>query len=96
MDEKVMELLEQCLFERTQVIYEQILESKPQLREAAKEAALLSEKIEHSITINAENKELLQQFLSLSSEADYEYQKSLYIQGAKDCVEILRELGVIK
>ena len=96
MDEKVMELLEQCLFERTQVIYEQILESKPQLREAAREAAVLSEKIEHSITMNAESKEQMQRFLSLSSEADYEYQKSLYIQGAKDCVAMLRELGVIK
>jgi len=46
--------------------------------------------------MEAESKELMKQFLSLSSEADYEYQRYLYIQGARDCVAILRELGVIK
>ena len=96
MDEKVIELLEQCLFERTQAIYEQILESKPQLQEAVREAAVLSGEIERSTILNAEDRSLVQQFLSLSKEADYEYQKSLYIQGAKDCVAVLRELGVIK
>ncbi len=96
MDEKVMELLEQCLFERTQVAYKQMMEAHPQLKEIAHKAAALSEEIEHSTAMDAESKELMMRFLSLSSEADYEYQRYLYIQGAKDCVAVLRELGVIK
>ncbi|HML36184.1 MAG TPA: hypothetical protein PKA19_02000 [Bacillota bacterium] len=96
MDEKVKELLEQCLFERAQVVYELMMEAHPHLKEIAHKAAMLSEKIEHSTVMEAESKELMKRFLSLSSEADYEFQRYLYIQGAKDCVAILRELGVIK
>ncbi len=96
MDEKTRELLEQSLFERAQVAYEQMLEANPRLKELTQEAAALSGDIEHSTAINAESKELMQRFLALSAEADYEYQKYLYIQGAKDCVAMLRELGVIK
>lgn len=96
MDEKVKELLEQCLFERAQVAYKQMMETHPRLKEIAHKAAALSEEIEHSTAMDAESKELMMRFLSLSSEADYEYQRYLYIQGAKDCVAVLQELGVIK
>ncbi len=96
MDEKVRELLEQCLFERAQVAYTQMLEEHPRLKKIAQEVAALSGEIGHSTTMSAESKALIQRFLSLSSDGDYEYQKYLYIQGAKDCVEALRELGVIK
>jgi hypothetical protein len=96
MDEKTKELLEQCLFERAQVAYEQMLESNPRLKDITHEAAALSGDIERSTAVNEESKALVQRFLSLSSDADYEYQRYLYIQGAKDCVAALRELGVIK
>lgn len=95
-DEKILELLEQCLFERTQVAYTQMREEHPQLKKITQEAAVLSGEIERSTILNAEGRSLVQRFLSLSKEADYEYQKYLYIQGAKDCVAALRELGVIK
>jgi hypothetical protein len=96
MDENVKELLEQCLFERAQTAYTQMLEEHPRLKEITRESAALSSDIENSATMNAEDKALVQRFLSLSSDADYEYQRYLYIQGAKDCVAALRELGVIK
>lgn len=96
MDEKILELLEQCFFERTQVAYEQMMGTRPRLKEAAHEAAVLSEEIEQNTGMDTESKGLIKRFLSLSKEADYEYQKYLYIQGAKDCVAAFRELGVIK
>ena len=95
-DEKMLELLEQCLFERIQAAYEQMMEAYPRLKEIIREAAVLSEEIEQNAAVDTESKELMKRFLSLSKEADYEYQKYLYIQGAKDCVTALRELGVIK
>ncbi len=96
MDEKIRELMEQYLFERAQAAYEQMLEANPRLREIVHESAALSGEIENNTAIDAESKALVQRFLSLSSDADYEYQRYLYIQGAKDCVAVLRELGVIK
>jgi len=59
MDEKVMELLEQCLFERAQVAYEQMMEAYPHLKEITHKAAVRSEEIEHSISMEAESKELM-------------------------------------
>jgi len=96
MDKKILELLEQCLFERTQAAYEQMMADHPRLKEIAHKAAVLSEEIEQNTVMDTESKELMERFLSLSKEADYEYQKYLYIQGAKDCVAALRKLGVIK
>jgi len=45
MDEKVKELLEQCLFERAQVAYEQMMEAHPNLKEITHNAAMLSEEL---------------------------------------------------
>jgi len=95
MDKRIKELLEQCLFERVQVAYEQMMEAHPKLKEIAHKAAVLSEEIEYSTNMDAESKALMKRFLSLSSEVDYEYQNYLYIQGVRDCVAILRELGII-
>lgn len=96
MDEKIKELLEQYLFERTQVAYEQMMEVHPRLKAIVHEAAVLSEEIDQSTAMDAESKELMKRFLSLSSEADYEYQRYLYVQGAMDCVAMLRAVGIIK
>lgn len=96
MDEKIVELLEQCLFERVQVAYEQMMESHPTLKETIHETAVLSEEIEQNAAMDTESKELVERYLTVSSEADSEFQKYLYIQGAKDCVAALRELGIIK
>ncbi|MBR0597655.1 hypothetical protein [Sinanaerobacter chloroacetimidivorans] len=96
MDIKILELLEQSLFERTQVAYERMMADHPRLKETAHEVAGLSEEIEQNKAMDTGSRELMKRFLSLSKEADYEYQKYLYIQGARDCVAILRELGVIK
>lgn len=95
MDERMEELLEQCLFERMQVAYTLVMEENPQLKEIVHEVAMLSREVENA-AIGEESRNLINKFLSLSKESDYEYQRYLYIQGCKDCVAFLRGFGVIK
>lgn len=96
MDEKIKELLEQSFVERSQIAFARMREAIPRFDRLVNELVSLSEEVEHSAGITDEARELMRQFLSRSSEADAEFQKYLYIQGARDCVEMLRELGVIR
>lgn len=96
MDDKIRELLESGIVERAQTAFIQMRESDPRLDALVKEVVTLSEEVEHCAGISEDDMTLVQRFLSKSSEVDSEFQKYLYIQGAKDCVEMLRELGVIQ
>lgn len=96
MNKKVRELLEQFLFERTQVAYTQMLEECPKLKDTVHEAVEIREEIENSTAMDERSKELVRRYIDAYMGADYDYQRYLYIQGAKDCAAALRELGVIK
>jgi len=96
MDDEIMELLERGIVERAQIAFAQMRESNPRFDRLVKDMVSLSEEVEHDAGITDEAKELMRQFLSRSSDVDAEFQEYLYIQGARDCVELLRELGVIR
>ena len=96
MDEKVRELLEQSLFERAQIAFAQMRQADPRLNGLVEEVIALSEEVEHYAGMDVNARDLVQRFLSKSADMDSEFQKYLYIQGARDCVAMLRELGVIK
>ncbi len=95
-DKEIMELLEQSIAERAQIAFMEMREAHPQLDALVEELVALSQEVENHTGIAAKDKELVQRYLSRAAEVDSEFQKHLYIQGAKDCVALLRELGVIK
>ena len=96
MDDEVKELLEQGIVERAQIAFVQMRQENPRLDELWKGTTDLSDEVEHCAGMDEETKTLVQRFLSQSANVDSEFQKYLYIQGARDCVEILREFGVIQ
>ncbi len=96
MDEKTRELLEQGFAERAQLAFTAMREADPVADALVKDTAELSIQVERSDGITEEAKVLVQQYLSATGEVDSAFQKYLYIQGARDCVELLRALGVIR
>lgn len=96
MDEKLMDLLDMALAERFQLSYFTLRESDPQAEELAQELIALSENIQNSSEIGQNTKDRINHYLDENSELEVKFQKHLYMQGAKDCVVVLRELGVIK
>lgn len=96
MDERIKELLEQTIVERAQIAFAQMRDTDPRLDALVTEVVALSEEVERCTGLSEDARALVQRFLTQSSNVDSEFQKYLYIQGARDCVEILRELGVIQ
>ncbi len=96
MDEKLMDLLDMALAERFQLAYSAMRESDPQSEELARELLELSASIQNSAEIAQHTKDRIDNYLTENSDMEVKFQKHLYIQGAKDCVAVLRELGVIK
>lgn len=96
MDEKLMDLLDMALAERFQLAYFAMRESDPQSEELARELLELSASIQNSAEIPQRTKDRIDNYLTENSDMEVKFQKHLYIQGAKDCVAVLRELGVIK
>lgn len=96
MDEKLLDLLDMALAERFQLAYSAMRESDPQSERLVQELLELSASIQNSAEITQHTKDRMNEYLSENSDMEVTFQKHLYIQGAKDCVAVLRELGVIK
>ena len=96
MDEKLMDLLDMALAERFQLAYAARRESEPRSEELARELLELSASIQNSTEITQHTKDRIDDYLTENSDMEVKFQKHLYIQGAKDCVAVLRELGVIQ
>jgi len=96
LDEKLLDLLDMTLAERFQLAYAALRESDPQSENLAQELMSLSDSIRDSTEISQGTKDRIECYLSQNSDLEVAFQKHLYIQGAKDCVAVLRELGVIK
>ena len=96
MDEKLLDLLDMALAERFQLAYFALRESDAQAEKLAQSLIALSESILNNPNICQSMKDDMIQYLDEKSELNEKIQKDLYIQGARDCVVVLRELGVIK
>lgn len=96
MDEKLLDLLDMALAERFQLSYASMREEDPQIEKLVTQLIEISKAIQDSPTIRQEDKKLIEEYFSVNTEVEAKTQQHLYIQGAKDCVAVLRELGVIQ
>lgn len=96
MEEKLLDLLDMVLAERFQLSYTSMRQEEPQTKKLVAQLIEISRAIQDSATIRQEDKTLIEEYFSANTEIEAKTQQYLYIQGAKDCVVVLRELGVIK
>jgi hypothetical protein len=96
LDEKLLDLLDMVLAERFQLSYASMRQEEPQTEKLVAQLIEISKAIQDSPTIRQEDKKLIKEYFSAHTEIEAKAQQYLYIQGAKDCVTVLRELGVIK
>lgn len=95
-DEKLQDLVDMALAERFGQAFLAMKEECSVDAEQIAKLITLSEQVEQHPGISEDAKALVQEFLHTDNENNERFQKYLYIQGAKDCVAILRELGVIQ
>lgn len=96
MDEKMQELVETTLRERFEIADFTLRKESDAYAEMTQRVVALSESISRTPDISAELKCEIASYLSLAAEMDDVFRRHLYRQGAKDCVEVLRELDLIK
>lgn len=96
MDEKMRALVETALTERFELAFLAMKEECCAYATAVQRLVELSNEIEHHLGISDDARAVQQEFLSLDADNNAQFQKYLYIQGAKDCAAVLRELGLIK
>lgn len=82
--------------ERFDAVFAAVKEQNPDIR-----AALLRQRDAAALVMNhpgydAELKQIAADYFSAMQYLQGEYNRALYIQGAKDCAAVLRELGVIR
>lgn len=96
MDKKLQDLVDMALAERFGQVAQAMKEKGCIDAGQLDRLVALSEQVEQHPGISEDAKAVVQKFLSLDFDNNAQFQKYLYIQGAKDCVEVLRELGIIR
>lgn len=90
------ESLQTALDERLDAALMELAESNTDVREAVKQQRDVSMLVKDHPKYDDEMKQTVDAYFEAMQLLLGEYSHHLYIQGAKDCVEVLRELGVIK
>lgn len=90
------ESLQTALDERLDVALMELAESNTDIGEAVKQQRDVSMLVKDHPKYDDEMKQAVDAYFEAMQLLLGEYSHHLYIQGAKDCVEVLRELGVIK
>lgn len=90
------EILEMVVEKMTEYGIQEQRESAPEIDTLIKDNTTLSTQVKKVLdAIDKESKEILVQYYEQSEKIADMQIKHLYIQGAKDCVELLKKLGVI-
>jgi hypothetical protein len=88
--------LQTALDERLDAAFAELKESNADVRKAVKQQVETSMLVKHHPKYDDELKQLVDAYFEAMQLLLGEYSQHLYIQGAKDCVTVLREFGVIK
>ena len=88
--------LQTAMDERFDAAFAELAESNADVREAVKQQLDVSVLVKDHPKYDDELKQLVDAYFEAMQLLLGEYGQYLYIQGAKDCVAMLRELGVIK
>lgn len=81
------------------LVYRAILElteSDTASKAAASEVSSMGEDIAADPALDEKSRAAMEQYLNRLNDMVSSHYRHLYIQGAKDCVAVLRKLGVIK
>lgn len=90
------ESLQVVLSERFDSAFSELSESNPDVQKAVKQQMDTSALVKNHPKYDDDIKKLADQYFEAMQLLLGEYSRHLYIQGAKDCVTVLRELGVIR
>lgn len=88
--------LQTAMDERFDAAFAELKKSNPHVRHAVKQQVNAAEAVNNHPKYDDELKQIVDAYFEAMQLLLGEFGQHLYIQGAKDCVTVLRKLGIIK
>ncbi|HJH84011.1 hypothetical protein [Oscillibacter sp. ER4] len=88
-------LRKEMLDRRIELIFEEMERNHPEFSQEEAELSRIRDEIEQDPLLGPAGKVQMQEYIRFLSRMEQRHNIHLYCQGAKDCVRMLRELGVI-
>ena len=90
-----MEILENAISERLELAYFMLIEENEEVKESLELVKELSARLHENKDIPKEIKRQIEDYKDISDFIESELQKFIYTEGIKDCIKLLKLLGIL-
>ena len=91
-----MEVLENAMCGRLEVAYFKLLKENEEVKESVETVKQLSASLYESTDIPKEVKRQIEDYKDISDFIEREMQRFIYTEGIKDCIKLLKALGILR
>ncbi|SHE61431.1 hypothetical protein SAMN02745784_01246 [Tissierella praeacuta DSM 18095] len=93
--EDIMEILEDAICERLEVAYFELIKENEELKESIETVKELGTKLYENKDIPKEVRRQIEDYEEISNFIEGEMQKFIYMEGIKDCIKLLKLIGIL-
>ncbi|MDU5722165.1 hypothetical protein ONV75_16190 [Clostridium sp. LQ25] len=94
--EDITEILENAVIERLEMAYFALIKENMEVKQGVESVKELSIKLYENTNIPKEVRRQIEDYKDISHFVEREMQKFVYMEGIKDGIKLLRELGVLR
>ncbi|MEG0176615.1 MAG: hypothetical protein RR571_00685 [Anaerorhabdus sp.] len=94
--EDITEILNNAVTERLEIAYFELIKENEEVKQGVEAVKELSIKLYENTDIPIEIRRQIEDYKDISDFVEREMQKFVYMEGVKDSIKLLRELGVLR
>ena len=94
--EDITEILNNAVTERLEIAYFELIKENEEVKQGVEAVKELSIKLYETTDIPIEIRRQIEDYKDISDFVEREMQKFIYMEGIKDSIKLLRELGVLR
>ena len=94
--EDITEVLNNAVTERLEIAYFELIKENEEVKQGVEAVKELSTKLYENTDIPKEVRRQIEDYKDISHFVEREMQKFVYMEGIKDSIKLLRELGVLR
>ena len=94
--EDITEILNNAVTERLEIAYFELIKENEEVKQGVEAVKELSIKLYETTDIPIEIRRQIEDYKDISDFVEREMQKFVYMEGIKDSIKLLRELGVLR
>lgn len=94
--EDITEILNNAVTERLEIAYFDLIKENEEVKQGVEAVKELSMKLHENTDIPKEVRRQIEDYKDISDFVEREMQKFVYMEGIKDSIKLLRELGVLR